>query len=78
MTGRAVFLVPYDPRWPALFEHERDLIGAARGYARLKHELAERFRDGREAYTAAETAFISAVVGRARIQAVRVRRRPLV
>lgn len=38
----------------------------AREYARLKHELAIRFRHDREAYTQARTGFIEAVVRRAR------------
>ena len=35
-------------------------------YARLKHVLAERFRDDREAYTRAKTNFISATLQQAR------------
>jgi GrpB-like predicted nucleotidyltransferase (UPF0157 family) len=31
MTTRAVYLVPYDPRWPELFEQERGRIRAAIG-----------------------------------------------
>ncbi|MGB3633484.1 MAG: GrpB family protein [Rubrobacteraceae bacterium] len=38
----------------------------AREYARLKRELAQRFRDDREAYTAAKAAFVAYVVGKAR------------
>jgi GrpB-like predicted nucleotidyltransferase (UPF0157 family) len=45
-----------------LIEHPE----TAREYARLKYELASRFRDDREAYTDAKTGFISAVVERAR------------
>jgi GrpB-like predicted nucleotidyltransferase (UPF0157 family) len=39
---------------------------AASEYAPLKHVLAERFRDHREAYTRAKTDFISAMLERAR------------
>ena len=35
-------------------------------YARLKHELAARFRHDREAYTEAKTSFVEAVVKRAK------------
>ncbi len=35
-------------------------------YARLKHELAGRFRDDREAYTAAKKEFVAAIVARAK------------
>ncbi len=38
----------------------------AREYARLKHELAGRFRDDREAYTAAKKEFVAAVVRKAK------------
>ena len=38
----------------------------ALAYARLKHELAGRYREDREAYTAAKTGFVSGVVHRAR------------
>ena len=36
----------------------------AREYARLKHELARRFRHDREAYTEAKTSFVETVVSR--------------
>ena len=36
----------------------------AREYALLKHDLASRFRDDREAYTEAKTGFVSTVVER--------------
>jgi GrpB-like predicted nucleotidyltransferase (UPF0157 family) len=39
---------------------------AAVEYARLKHALAERFRDDREAYTRAKAEFISSVLEQAR------------
>jgi GrpB-like predicted nucleotidyltransferase (UPF0157 family) len=39
---------------------------AAQVYARLKHHLAEHFREDRAAYTEAKTVFISGVVRRAR------------
>jgi GrpB-like predicted nucleotidyltransferase (UPF0157 family) len=48
-------------------DYLREHPGAAREYARLKRDLAARFRDDREAYTDAKTAFISAVVDKARI-----------
>ena len=38
----------------------------AREYARLKHDLASRFRDDREAYTEAKTGFVSTVLERAK------------
>jgi GrpB-like predicted nucleotidyltransferase (UPF0157 family) len=38
----------------------------AREYARLKHDLADRFRDDREAYTEAKSGFVSTVVERAK------------
>lgn len=38
----------------------------AREYARLKHDLASRFRDDREAYTGAKTGFVSTVLERAK------------
>jgi GrpB-like predicted nucleotidyltransferase (UPF0157 family) len=38
----------------------------AREYARLKYELASRYRGDREAYTVAKTAFVSAIIERAR------------
>jgi GrpB-like predicted nucleotidyltransferase (UPF0157 family) len=38
----------------------------ANEYARLKNQLAERFRDDRERYTEAKTGFVSAVVERAK------------
>ncbi|CAN5843066.1 hypothetical protein BH23ACT11_BH23ACT11_06460 [soil metagenome] len=38
----------------------------AQEYAQLKRELAERFREDREAYTAAKTEFVAAVVERAK------------
>ena len=47
-------------------DHLRSHPEAAREYARLKHALAERFRDDREAYTRAKADFISAMLERAR------------
>lgn len=41
--------------------------GTAREYARLKHELARRFRYDREAYTDAKTGFVEGVLERARM-----------
>ena len=38
----------------------------AREYAELKHRLAQRYKDDREAYTAAKTEFVAAVVERAK------------
>ena len=37
----------------------------AAGYARLKYELARRYREDREAYTAAKVGFVSGIVRRA-------------
>ena len=45
----------------------------AEEYARLKHELSDRFRDDRTAYTEAKTAFIREVVRRA-VELVRLRK----
>lgn len=39
----------------------------AQEYTRLKHELAERFRVDREAYTRAKTSFVSAVLEQAKV-----------
>ena len=39
----------------------------AHEYARLKHDLAGRFRHDREAYTRAKTSFVEGVLGRARV-----------
>ena len=47
-------------------DYLREHPKTAHEYARLKHDLAVRFRDDREAYADAKTAFISAVVERAR------------
>jgi GrpB-like predicted nucleotidyltransferase (UPF0157 family) len=47
-------------------DHLRSHPEAAGEYARLKHVLAERFREDREAYTRAKTDFISAMLERAR------------
>lgn len=47
-------------------DHLRSHPEAAREYARLKHALAERFRDDREAYTGAKVDFISAILERVR------------
>jgi len=47
-------------------DHLRSHPEAAGEYARFKFVLAERFRDDREAYTKAKTAFISAMLERAR------------
>ncbi len=47
-------------------DHLRSHPEAAREYARLKHALAEHFRDVREAYTGAKADFISATLERAR------------
>ena len=47
-------------------DYLRDHPETAGEYTRLKYDLAERFRDDREAYTRAKTEFVSAVVGRAK------------
>ena len=47
-------------------DHLRSHPEVAGEYARLKHVLAERFREDREAYTRAKTDFISAMLERAR------------
>jgi GrpB-like predicted nucleotidyltransferase (UPF0157 family) len=47
-------------------DHLRLHLEAADEYARLKHVLAERFRDDREAYTRAKTDFISVMLEQAR------------
>lgn len=47
-------------------DHLRSHPEAAGEYARLKHVLAERFRDDREAYTEAKTDFVLATLERAR------------
>ncbi len=46
-------------------DYLRNHPATAREYARLKHKLAERYRDNREAYTAAKAEFVAAVVARA-------------
>ncbi len=47
-------------------DHLRSHPEAFREYVCLKHALAERFRDDREAYTRAKADFISAMLERAR------------
>ena len=47
-------------------DHLRAHPEAADEYVRLKHVLAERFRDDREAYTRAKTDFVLATLERAR------------
>jgi GrpB-like predicted nucleotidyltransferase (UPF0157 family) len=47
-------------------DYLRARLETARGYARLKHDLADRFRNDREAYTEAKTGFVSTVVERAK------------
>jgi GrpB-like predicted nucleotidyltransferase (UPF0157 family) len=47
-------------------DYLRSHLEAAGEYARLKHVLAERFRDDREAYTGAKADFISSVLERAK------------
>ena len=48
-------------------DHLRTHPETAREYARLKHELAFRFRHDREAYTEAKTSFVEAVLESARM-----------
>jgi GrpB-like predicted nucleotidyltransferase (UPF0157 family) len=43
-------------------DHLRASLETARGYARLEHYLADRFRDDRGAYAEAKTGFVSAAV----------------
>jgi GrpB-like predicted nucleotidyltransferase (UPF0157 family) len=43
----------------------------ARAYVELKHDLAERFRDDREGYTAAKEAFVLDIVVKARNEIAR-------
>lgn len=45
-------------------DYLRDQPGVASEYARLKRELADLYRDDREAYTAAKTNFVFRVVNR--------------
>jgi len=47
-------------------DHLRAHPEAADEYARLQHDLAERFRDDREAYTEAKTDFVLATLEHAR------------
>ncbi len=47
-------------------DYLRDHAETAREYARLKHELARRHMDDREAYTAAKKRFVTSVVEKAR------------
>lgn len=47
-------------------DHLRSHPELAGEYARLKHDLAERFRDDREAYTRAKADFVLAVLERVR------------
>lgn len=56
-----VELADYDPAWPVMYAAE-----AARLRAALKRELAVRHRDDREAYTEAKTAYVEAVLTKAR------------
>lgn len=49
----------------AFRDHLRDHPAERDAYAALKQDLARRFRDDREAYTAAKGDFIEAVLGRA-------------
>lgn len=56
MLDDPIVVVPYDPRWPQLFEEERAHIEGAIGTWTL--EMSESFRDDWEAYTDAKTDFI--------------------
>jgi GrpB-like predicted nucleotidyltransferase (UPF0157 family) len=47
-------------------DHLRKDPGTAREYAHLKYELAQRYKDDREAYTAAKKEFVAAAVERAK------------
>jgi GrpB-like predicted nucleotidyltransferase (UPF0157 family) len=63
-------LVPYDPRWPALFAAEAPRIRAALGEAVIAIDLMTQFPD-REDYTAAKTNFVEAVMALAEVPAPR-------
>src|SRR5262249_8589039 len=66
---------PSSEHWarPLLF---RDFLrrhpDQARKYVELKHDLAERFRDDREAYTDAKNAFVLDIIAKARNEIARV------
>jgi GrpB-like predicted nucleotidyltransferase (UPF0157 family) len=52
----------------AFRDHLREHAPDAEAYGRLKRELAERFGADRDGYTLAKTAFVEAVLGRARVR----------
>jgi GrpB-like predicted nucleotidyltransferase (UPF0157 family) len=65
---------PSTEHWsrPLLFrDYLRQHPDQARAYAELKHDLAERFRDDREGYTAAKEAFVLDIVVKARNEIAR-------
>ena len=65
---------PSSEHWsrPLLFrDYLRQHPDQARAYVELKHDLAERFRDDREGYTAAKEAFVLDIVVKARNEIAR-------
>lgn len=65
---------PSSEHWsrPLLFrDYLRQHPDQARAYVALKHDLAERFRDDREGYTAAKEAFVLDIVVKARNEIAR-------
>jgi len=65
---------PSSEHWihPLLFrDYLRQHPDEARRYVELKRELAERFRDDREAYTGAKDAFVLETVAKARNELAR-------
>jgi len=65
---------PSSEHWsrPLVFrDYLRQHPDRARAYVALKHDLAERFRDDREGYTAAKEAFVLDIVAKARNEIAR-------
>ena len=65
---------PSSDHWsrPLLFrDYLRQHPDQARAYVALKYNLAERFRDDREGYTAAKEAFVLGIVAKARSEIAR-------
>ena len=65
---------PSSEHWsrPLLFrDYLRQHPDQARAYVELKHDLAERFRDDREGYTAAKEAFVLDIAVKARNETAR-------
>jgi GrpB-like predicted nucleotidyltransferase (UPF0157 family) len=58
-----IYADPSEVRRHLLFrDHLRSSAAAREAYLALKHDLASRFRDDREAYTEGKAAFIDAIV----------------